>query len=43
MIDGAPAWLNQLSDQLLIISSGLDLRVLGSSSMLGYTLGVEPT
>ena len=35
--------LIQLSNQILDLSSGLDLRVMSSSPMLGSTLGMRPT
>ena len=45
---GAPGWLSRLSDQLLIFGSGRDLRVVGSSPMLGrestwYSLSPSPS
>ena len=41
-IPGAPGWLRWLCIQLKL-SSGFDLRVMSSSSVLDPMVGVEPT
>ena len=38
-----PRWLSQLSYPTVGLSSGLDFRVVSSSSTLGSMLGMKPT